>query len=181
MVVKTIKKDREYLDIGNELENQLWKGFLADKIMSRIFVFMVVWVVGCKQRHEEQANKRPKADTTATRDMLPEKVYQRGGGGINTGNTTPRQLLDYAQTLIGTPYKYGSVDPKSGFDCSGFITHIFNHFNIKVPRSSIEYTDVNRQVQLDEAKPGDIVLFTGTDHAVRQVGHMGLITTNNEG
>jgi len=97
---------------------------------------------------------------------------------INTGNTTPAELLAYANTLIGTPYKFGSIDPNVGFDCSGFITHVFNHFNIGVPRSSIDFTHVQREIPLQDAKPGDFVLFTGTDSTRREVGHMGIIVSN---
>lgn len=100
---------------------------------------------------------------------------------INTGSTTPAALLAYANTLIGVPYKYASTDPAIGFDCSGFITHIFNHFNIAVPRSSIDFTNVEKEISLAEAKPGDIVLFTGTDSTSREVGHMGIITSTENG
>lgn len=98
---------------------------------------------------------------------------------INTGNTTPGELLDYARTLIGKPYKYGSTDPSAGFDCSGFITHVFNHFNIGVPRSSIDFTHVQTEMSLQEAKPGDLILFTGTDSTRREVGHMGIIISKD--
>ena len=100
---------------------------------------------------------------------------------INTGLVTPEQLLDFAKTLIGTPYKYASIDPAVGFDCSGFITYVFNHFNIVVPRSSVDFTNVEREIPLVDAKPGDIVLFTGTDSTTRQVGHMGIITSYENG
>jgi cell wall-associated NlpC family hydrolase len=100
---------------------------------------------------------------------------------INTGSTTPQELLAYANTLIGIPYKYASTDPSIGFDCSGFITYVFNHFKIAVPRSSIDFTNVEREIKPGEAKPGDIVLFTGTDTTTREVGHMGILTsTENE-
>lgn len=101
---------------------------------------------------------------------------------INTGNITPQQLVAYAKTLIGTPYKYGSIDPQQGFDCSGFITYVFNHFNIKVPRSSVQFTNLQNEISLSEAEAGNIILFTGTDETVRTVGHMGIITStiNNE-
>ncbi len=97
---------------------------------------------------------------------------------IKTGNTTPAELIAYANTLTGTPYKYGSIDPNVGFDCSGFITNVFNHFNIGVPRSSIDFTHVQREIPLPEAKPGDLILFTGTDSTRREVGHMGIIVSN---
>ena len=82
---------------------------------------------------------------------------------INTQGTDALELVAYAQTLIGIPYKYASTDPRQGFDCSGFITYVFNHFDIGVPRSSVEFTNVPSEVPLKEAKPGDLILFTGTD------------------
>ncbi|MEO7214456.1 NlpC/P60 family protein [Mucilaginibacter sp.] len=94
---------------------------------------------------------------------------------IVTGQTTPLELVTFAKTLIGVPYKYGSIDPAEGFDCSGFITYVFNHFGIAVPRTSEGFTYLHREVNLKDAKTGDLVLFTGTDSTVRVVGHMGII------
>ena len=99
-------------------------------------------------------------------------------GQIATGNVTPEELVSFAETLIGTPYLYGSTDPQKGFDCSGFITYVFNHFQIKVPRSSIDFTNVGKKISVKEAKRGDIILFTGTDSTERFVGHMGIIVSN---
>jgi cell wall-associated NlpC family hydrolase len=98
---------------------------------------------------------------------------------INTGATKPEQVLAFAKTLVGVPYRYGSSDPVNGFDCSGFITYVFNHFNITVPRSSTDFTNYDTKVDLDKAKPGDLILFTGTDSTIREVGHMGIITSVN--
>lgn len=98
---------------------------------------------------------------------------------IDTRGIKPDQLLAFAQSLIGIHYRYGSSDPVNGFDCSGFITYVFNHFNITVPRSSIDFTNYKQEVPLREAKPGDLILFTGTDSTIREVGHMGIITSAN--
>lgn len=98
---------------------------------------------------------------------------------INTGDTKPEELLAFANSLVGVRYKYGSSDPVNGFDCSGFITYVFNHFNIAVPRSSIDFTHYKREVKLKDAKPGDLILFTGTDSTIREVGHMGIINSIN--
>ena len=107
------------------------------------------------------------------RDTLP--------GQIATGNIHPEAVVAFAESLMGTPYKYASTDPANGFDCSGFITYVFNHFGIKVPRSSIDFTNVGREVSVKDAKRGDIILFTGTDSTERYVGHMGIIVTNVNG
>jgi cell wall-associated NlpC family hydrolase len=100
---------------------------------------------------------------------------------VHTGKVQPAQIIEFAKTLIGTTYKYGSTDPKQGFDCSGFITYVFNHFDIAVPRSSIDFTDVGRTVPYDSAKAGDLILFTGTDSTEQHVGHMGIVVANNNG
>lgn len=94
----------------------------------------------------------------------------------NGKEVSPEQLLAYAKTLIGTTYKYASIDPAQGLDCSGFITHVFNHFSIQVPRSSIDFTNYGITIYTPAAKPGDLILFTGTDTLIEVVGHMGIVT-----
>ena len=100
---------------------------------------------------------------------------------ITIGKTTPTELVTYATSLTGIPYKYGSTDPKEGFDCSGFITYVFNHFGIIVPRRSVDFTNVDHEISLQDAKTGDLVLFTGTDSTDRTVGHMGIIIAQPTG
>ncbi|MEO6254954.1 MAG: C40 family peptidase [Ferruginibacter sp.] len=127
---------------------------------------------------------QPKADVTKDTVVNPPtevRALPANAQDINTGSTTPEELLAFAKTLIGTPYKYASTDPAIGFDCSGFLTYLFNHFNIAVPRSSVDFTNVGRTVELAAAKPGDLVLFTGTDSTNRLVGHIGIITSFENG
>jgi len=100
------------------------------------------------------------------------------GEKLNSPTSLADSIVQFAETLIGTPYKYGSSDPQQGFDCSGFITYVFNHFNIKVPRSSIDFTNSGITIPLKDAKRGDLILFTGTDSTEKFVGHMGIITMN---
>ena len=91
-----------------------------------------------------------------------------------------KEFITFAKTFLGTPYKYGSVIPENGLDCSGFITVVFHHFNVKAPRSSVNFTDEGTEVDIKNAKPGDIILFTGSDNASGIVGHMGIITSVGE-
>jgi cell wall-associated NlpC family hydrolase len=100
---------------------------------------------------------------------------------VETGKTTPAELIAFARSLKGTPYKYGSTDPEQGFDCSGFVTCVFNHFGIPVPRPSVDFTFVNTPININQAKPGDLILFTGTDSIPRVVGHIGIIVSNQKG
>ncbi len=129
----------------------------------------------------EDSSKSPVLNTRAVQKSEMHYNDVKSLDEISTGNTTSQELLNYAKTLIGIPYKYGSTDSRVGFDCSGFITHVFNHFKIAVPRSSIGFTNVQTEIPLQEARPADLILFTGTDSTERIVGHMGIIisTDNN--
>ncbi len=86
------------------------------------------------------------------------------------------EFVTYAKTFIGTPYKYGSSTPANGLDCSGFIMVVFAHFNVKTPRVSKDFTHEGVDVELKNAKSGDIILFTGSNNSSGIVGHMGIIT-----
>lgn len=89
-------------------------------------------------------------------------------------------IVGYAQSLLGSPYLWGGTTQK-GFDCSGFVYHVFKRFNIVVSRTSRGYKDKGTNIELEMAKPGDIILFTGTNSAVKTIGHIGIILSNTNG
>lgn len=115
---------------------------------------------------------------SAAADSVEDNVPQRDGFVTWNQAYPAQQIVSFAKTLIGTPYLYGSSHPAQGFDCSGFITYVFNHFNLQVPRSSVEFTNRGREVAVEQAQPGDLILFTGTDPTRRVVGHMGIVITD---
>lgn len=91
-------------------------------------------------------------------------------------------LLSFAQTLLGVRYHAASSSPLHGFDCSGFVSYVFKKFNFNVPRSSQDFKNVGEKVDLADAKPGDIILFTGTkSHHPHSIGHVGIVFSNEDG
>jgi cell wall-associated NlpC family hydrolase len=137
-----------------------------------LIILISIFFVSCIHVKRKDAEQKLQNDTTAV-------ISDTFSSQINTGNTSSAELVKYAETLIGIPYLYGSTNPQKGFDCSGFITYVFNHFNISVPRSSIEFTNIAMEIPLEKSKPGDLILFTGTDSTERSVGHMGIIISND--
>ena len=124
------------------------------------------------------ADSIAKPDTAIYRPTAPPvetKPEATDTARINTKATTPEELVAFAEKQMGVRYRYGSINPKVGFDCSGFITYVFNHFGIKVPRSSVDFSHVGKSVPVSEAKKGDLILFTGTNPRIRVVGHMGIV------
>lgn len=84
------------------------------------------------------------------------------------------EIVRYALTLLGTPYLYGGIS-RNGFDCSGFITHVFKENGVAVKRSSALQATEGKEINRSEAAPGDLVIFTGTDRTVREPGHVGIV------
>lgn len=83
-------------------------------------------------------------------------------------------LVSYALGLIGSPYVYGGTSP-NGFDCSGFTSHVFKEFGVPVTRSSGTQSQDGISVEREDAQPGDLVIFTGTNEEVREPGHVGIV------
>lgn len=174
------------------LNNNLWPencAFLKmgnKKILTNKVLIAAVFFTGCaddaKQSAQEPRQETVRATTSAREDSVPKKTTPvlLPPGKVETMTTNPAEILDFARTLIGTPYLYASTDPEQGFDCSGFITYVFNHFNISVPRSSVDFTNYGTEIPVGQAKPGDLILFTGTDSTIRIVGHMGIVESLND-
>lgn len=84
------------------------------------------------------------------------------------------EFLSYAKQFLNVPYLYASDNPAKGFDCSGFLFHVFKYFNVKAPRSSYNYENVGKNVSRQKSKAGDLILFTASD--TTKIGHIGIIT-----
>ncbi len=135
-----------------------------------ILCIIVVLFPRCKEGNTDAKNNP--MDTVV---IAPVPDTTHASATVSIPGLHPDSLLRFARTLQGIPYCYASTDPAKGFDCSGFITYVFNHFGVEVPRSSVDFTNYGREIDSSLAKPGDLILFTGTDSTVRIVGHMGII------
>jgi len=90
------------------------------------------------------------------------------------------QIMDFAKSLLGVRYKYASSSPERGFDCSGFVSYVFKNFGFTGARSSRDFAKQGKQVALNEAKVGDVLVFTGTNARLRTPGHVGIIYSIDE-
>ncbi|AMR26521.1 hypothetical protein A0257_04955 [Hymenobacter psoromatis] len=84
-------------------------------------------------------------------------------------------VVRYAMRQLGVPYLYAGISPVSGFDCSGFVYFVFAHFGVPTPHSTALLIDVGQPVARADARPGDIVVFTGTAPTSTTPGHAGIV------
>lgn len=107
-----------------------------------------------------------------------------GVGNINGYEVPPEALsderfasmLNEAKKYLGMPYVWGGSSPSTSFDCSGFVCWVLN----KSGAMSIERTTAtgiyNRctVIPKSEAKPGDLIFFTGTYNSPGPISHIGI-------
>jgi len=92
-------------------------------------------------------------------------------------STLPDSIVAYGLQLMGIPYLPSGVT-RNGFDCSGFIYHIFNKYGVAVPHSSALLAQEGEPIDLNEVNKGDLLIFTGTTVSNRTPGHVGVVITN---
>lgn len=73
------------------------------------------------------------------------------------GNGTRYTLAREALRFLGTPFVWGGATP-AGFDCSGFVQHVFADVGIALPRTADYQYAAVRHLRYP-VRPGDLVFF----------------------
>ncbi len=86
------------------------------------------------------------------------------------------RLVEYAETFLGTPYRYGANGPKR-FDCTAYTRYVYKHFGFNnLSRSSKDQARDGREVDISDVhnlQKGDILLL-GSRRNPKVVGHVGI-------
>lgn len=83
------------------------------------------------------------------------------------------KIVSFGLGLLGTPY-VAAGSGNGGFDCSGFVYFVFQHFKIPVPRSSSQFKNFGKEIPIDSVRKGDILLFLSPTR--NAIGHLGIVT-----
>lgn len=121
---------------------------------------------------------------------LWEGIYTEGGTQTEPGYQIPGEalsdpsfaaLIGEAEKYLGYPYVWGGSSPSTSFDCSGFVCWVFSNSGVhNLPRTTAQgiYNQCAR-VSPADARPGDIIFFTGTYDSGVPVSHVGIYVGNN--
>jgi cell wall-associated NlpC family hydrolase len=96
----------------------------------------------------------------------PPAARTRGGPGDSDGYAVTGTAL----ALRGAPYLNGGIDPRQGFDCSGFTQYVFGQHGVSLPREVRDQFRLGRPVKPEDVTAGDLLFFSTTAPGPTHVG-----------
>lgn len=96
---------------------------------------------------------------TSSKDVLAASVQQAN------------QVITYAKSLEGTPYKAGGTTQK-GFDASGYVQHVYQKFGVQLPRTAKDMFKAGNTTANPE--PGDLVFYDTSNTTKKEANFVGI-------
>ena len=93
----------------------------------------------------------------------------------NGGSAKAIEIANFAMSFVGYSYVYAGASPDTGFDCSGLMYYVLNHYGISVPRVADDQMDKGTPVDKAALLVGDLVFFGYGGYA----DHVGMYIGNN--
>ena len=103
-----------------------------------------------QSNNNQQQNNNNNNQAAQVSSQAQQSSTTRTGSGNN--------VVSYAESFIGVPYVYGGTTP-SGFDCSGFVQYVYNHFGKSLPRTTTQQENCGTQIPVSQAQPGDLYFW----------------------
>lgn len=83
------------------------------------------------------------------------------------------EIAAYAKQYSGYRYVYGGASPSTGFDCSGLVYYVYNHFGYSLPHGATsQYNKLTKYVNKADLQPGDLVFFSSNGFS--SITHVGI-------
>jgi len=124
---------------------------------------------------QEPSNNASNNSPETTSEFDKKEKYKQESVSLPNMNISAARIavLKESQKHIGIPYSYRSMDPTSGFDCSGFVGYVYNKsISVKLPRSSRNQFAANggKFLEYKDLQPGDLMFFSHNGQNIQHVG-----------
>ncbi len=111
------------------------------------------------------------------------QIRSFAGGVLARTSKIAQELTKSALKFLGVPYVFGGTSP-SGFDCSGYVQHVFAMLGINIPRTADAQYYYGKKI-LGGMRPGDLVFFQtyepGPSHVGIYLGHGRFVHASSHG
>lgn len=174
--------NREFKQLKKDLRKQYDVQRKATSSAQQDELETVFW----KKRQQLRSDKKSIKRSLKTN---PKYTYELQIAGIESApvatetfeaeeeTTLELPLISAAEQHIGTPYRYGGTSTR-GFDCSGFVQHVFVGNGHQLPRTSNDQSKSGTKVSVADVEPGDLLFFS---HGGSKIDHVGIVTRAEKG
>jgi cell wall-associated NlpC family hydrolase len=107
-------------------------------------------------------------DSAVSNSKHTEQITRFARGIISRTSSIAMSLTRSAMRFIGTPYVFGGTSP-SGFDCSGYVQHVFAMLGISLPRTADAQYYAGKPT-IGGMQMGDLVFFQTYEPGPSHVG-----------
>lgn len=114
-------------------------------------------------------------ETKSSRKIKKNKISEKNDDDLipsPSENYLALQLINNAMNFIGVKYRFGGTTTM-GMDCSGMITAVFNIFDLKLPRSSIDMSKIGEKLDIKDIQKGDLIFFKTSGLSI--INHVGIV------
>jgi cell wall-associated NlpC family hydrolase len=120
-------------------------------------------------------NDEGTAGTTEVADLEKDNLNNAELLGKWSSSDERKLFVKVATGFLGAPYRLGGSTVR-GIDCSAFVRKIYHFFDITLPRTAREQSNVGLNIDKAELVEGDLVFFSTR----REFGHVGIYIGNHE-
>jgi len=138
-------------------------------------VFLTTTVMAAPVEDDLDRMLKERGLVTQMTDQLTLQISNQFNGPLlaarNTFGGKASEIVIQAMGLLGVPYIRGGTSEEKGFDCSGFVRHMYEKsVGLVLPRRAEEQAKVTEEIKRSELKPGDLVFFNTLKRTFSHVG-----------
>lgn len=158
-----------------------WLGISAEARNRRSFQSDSAIAIGSRRNWEYRAGLSVSfGHHEAVPSTPPAGILTPNVDRVETAESASRliaNVLDLAESYVGTPYLSGGTNPSIGFDAGGFVQYVFGTEGVSLPRTAHEIAELGDAVstRVGLLHPGDLLFFGNDgwtiDHVAIYVGH----------
>lgn len=131
-----------------------------------LFTFFISFLASCSSSKPTYTHRAKKKRNKAR----ISHVYKERLASDHERN----EVIVAAIRHIGRRYRYGGKTPKSGFDCSGFVSYSFSEAGLSAKGASFQQAKLGTKKSRSSLQPGDLVFFGKG----KKVNHVGIVLKN---
>jgi cell wall-associated NlpC family hydrolase len=142
--------------------------FVRKPLKSVALALAIGILIAPAARADEEASQTAVQEPVA---VVQESTTRESPTLLQRASSSVEATLNKGLDLIGIRYRRGGSSPEKGFDCSGFVSHVFREgLGLYLPHSAKAMSDTGEIVAKSDLKPGDLVFFNTMRRSFSHVG-----------